>query len=50
MATTGIDALVHAIEAYVSVKATPITDGLALQAIKMLTENLPITLCASWKY
>ena len=36
VATTGIDALVHAIEAYVSVKATPITDGLALQAIKML--------------
>ena len=43
VATTGIDALVHAIEAYVSVKATPITDGLALQAIKMLAENLPIT-------
>ena len=43
VASTGIDALVHAIEAYVSVKSTPITDGLALQAIKMLIENLPIT-------
>src|SRR4051812_35480224 len=43
VAATGIDALVHAIEAYVSMKATPITDGLALQAIKMLKENLPIT-------
>ena len=50
VATTGIDALVHAIEAYVSVKATPITDGLALQAIKMLEENLPINVCTSWKY
>lgn len=43
VAATGIDALVHAIEAYVSLKATPITDGLAMQAIKMLKENLPAT-------
>ncbi len=41
VASTGMDALVHAIEAYTGVKSTPITDGLALQAIKMLKENLP---------
>jgi alcohol dehydrogenase class IV len=40
---TGIDALVHAIEAFTSIRATPITDGLAIQAIKMLIENLPTT-------
>ncbi|MCH6267531.1 iron-containing alcohol dehydrogenase family protein [Neobacillus citreus] len=41
VATTGIDALVHAVEAYVSIRATPITDGLAIRAIKMLKEHLP---------
>ncbi|WP_144529828.1 iron-containing alcohol dehydrogenase family protein [Peribacillus simplex] len=41
--TTGIDALVHAIEAFTAIRATPITDGLAIQAIKMLVENLPST-------
>lgn len=40
VAATGMDALVHAIEAYTSVKSTPITDGLALQAIKMLKDYL----------
>ncbi|WP_026882661.1 bifunctional acetaldehyde-CoA/alcohol dehydrogenase [Clostridium akagii] len=40
-AATGIDALTHAIEAYVSVMATEYTDGLALQAIKMIFEYLP---------
>ncbi|MDR3561583.1 MAG: iron-containing alcohol dehydrogenase [Negativicutes bacterium] len=39
-ATTGIDALTHAIEAYVAVKANPVTDGLALQAITMIGKNL----------
>ncbi len=33
-ADTGIDALTHAIEAYVSKKANPISDGLALSAMK----------------
>ena len=37
---TGLDALTHAIEAYVSVKAHPITDTLALQAIRLISENL----------
>lgn len=43
VAATGCDALVHAIEAYTSVRATPISDGLAMQAIKMLKEYLPRT-------
>ncbi|SIS01565.1 1,3-propanediol dehydrogenase/alcohol dehydrogenase [Peribacillus simplex] len=41
VSATAIDALVHAIESYTSVRATPITDGLALQAIRMIKENLP---------
>lgn len=40
-AASGIDALVHAIEAYLSVHASPITDGLAIKAITMITNNLP---------
>ncbi len=39
-AATGLDALTHAIEAYVSVKAQPITDVLALAAIRMISGNL----------
>jgi len=39
-ANTGIDALCHAIEAYVSLKANPITDALALEAISLVAENV----------
>ncbi|TYG33870.1 iron-containing alcohol dehydrogenase [Lonepinella koalarum] len=39
-AATGIDALTHAIEAYVSVNATPISEGLSLQAIKLIARSL----------
>ncbi len=39
-AATGLDALTHAIEAYVSVKAQPLTDTFALQAIRLISGNL----------
>lgn len=39
-AATGLDALTHAIEAYVSAKAQPLTDTLALQAIRLISGNL----------
>ena len=38
---SGIDALVHALEAYVSVMATTFTDGLALVAIRDVFKYLP---------
>ncbi|MGN0575114.1 MAG: bifunctional acetaldehyde-CoA/alcohol dehydrogenase, partial [Ruminococcus sp.] len=40
-AASGIDALTHALEAYVSVMATDYTDGLALTAIKNIFRYLP---------
>ena len=40
-ATTGMDALTHAIEAYVSTLNGPFTDPLALQAIEMVLDYLP---------
>jgi len=40
-AAGGIDALVHAIEAYVSVMATNYTNSLALEAIKQIFRYLP---------
>jgi len=39
-AATGMDALTHAVEAYVSTIATPVTDSAALMAIKLISENL----------
>lgn len=42
----GIDAVTHALEAYVSVMANEFSDGQALQALKLLKEYLP----ASYKF
>lgn len=39
-AATGMDALTHAIESYVSKQAQPISQALALHAIKLIKENL----------
>ncbi len=39
-AATGADALTHAIEAYISVNANHYSDGLALQAIKLISGSL----------
>ncbi|MEN5030752.1 iron-containing alcohol dehydrogenase [Pseudomonas sp. Ps21-P2] len=40
-AASGVDALVHAIKAYLSVNASPITDAIALGAIKLIVKALP---------
>ncbi|MBP1917591.1 iron-containing alcohol dehydrogenase [Youngiibacter multivorans] len=40
-AATGMDALTHAVEAYVSTIANPLTDSAALMAIKLVAEYLP---------
>ena len=40
-AASGIDAVTHALEAYVSMMATDYTDGLALRALRLLFDNLP---------
>lgn len=44
-AATGIDALTHAIEAFLATKANPVTDGFALTAIKMIGDSLRVA-CA----
>jgi alcohol dehydrogenase len=40
-AATGMDALTHAVESYLSVRAHPWSAGIALQAIRMVREFLP---------
>ncbi|WP_029590120.1 lactaldehyde reductase [Franconibacter pulveris] len=40
-AATGMDALTHAVEAYVSVGAHPLTDANALEAIRLISQWLP---------
>jgi len=39
-AATGMDALTHAVEAYVSTAATPITDACAIKAVTMVSKHL----------
>jgi len=39
-AATGMDALTHAIESYVSKQANPVSQALAIQAIKMISANI----------
>ena len=41
-ASTGMDALTHAIEAVVSRSPNPISEGLALQAVRMIAQYLPV--------
>ncbi|MGL5244376.1 MAG: bifunctional acetaldehyde-CoA/alcohol dehydrogenase, partial [Sarcina sp.] len=41
-AASGVDALVHAIEAYVSVLASDFTNGLSLEAIRLVFKYLPL--------
>lgn len=39
-AATGVDALTHAVEAYISRNASPVSDALALQAIQLISGSL----------
>jgi len=41
-ADTGFDALVHAVESYVSVNRTPYTEIMAAEAIRLISRNLPV--------
>ncbi len=43
---TSMDALTHALESYVSLAATPITEGIALTAIRLIGENVRLA-CAN---
>ena len=40
-ASTGDDSFIHAVEGYISTKATPLSDLLALEAVRIIYENLP---------
>ena len=40
-AATGMDALTHALESYLSVRPNPWSDGIALQVLRMIAASLP---------
>ncbi len=42
-AASGIDALTHALEALASILATPFTDGIAYEAIRLIVDNLALS-------
>jgi alcohol dehydrogenase len=44
-AATGLDALTRALESYLSLRANPWSDGIALQVIRMIAASLPLA-CA----
>ncbi len=46
-AATGMDALTHAIESYTSLLSTPISEGLALHAIRLLAGNIRVAVANS---
>ncbi len=39
-AATGIDAFIHGVESYIAINASPFTDPLALEATRLIAENL----------
>ncbi len=41
-ASTGMDAMTHAVESYVSQTRNPISDGLALHAVRLIVKYLPM--------
>jgi alcohol dehydrogenase len=40
-AATGMDAMIHAVESYLSIRNNPYSDGIALQTIELVMKNLP---------
>lgn len=40
-AATGMDAMIHAVESYLSIRSNPYSDGIALQTIELVMKNLP---------
>jgi alcohol dehydrogenase class IV len=47
-ASTGMDALTHAIESYVANSAEPFSDALNIQAIRLISDNLPAAMATNW--
>jgi alcohol dehydrogenase len=43
---TGMDALTHALESYINLLATPLTEGIALTAIQLIADNIRLA-CAN---